>query len=478
MFDVIAQMKDPGSSVGATMTLAIATVGCGVLALPVAFASAGVIVAMMCLVCVAMMTIFSCRSLAQTIMKLDLHCYEDISRELLGPSFETLVRYILIFYNLAACVGYVVIVSDLFLPLQDDIRAVFPALATSKHTMVAFWFVVMLPMSLVRNISSLRHSSLFAIGVAVYLALAIVLRFFFPFSESAAHLGGELVNSLDNISVHHVLASTTAARTTATPFYSHKHVPVGSPHGSSNNPYQTAGTAVEQFHVAWFGAWNGVATLLSIPILMFSFDCESLVFQIFNSLNERHVAKMTQVAMSSTLLVSVLYATIGTFGCLSHGTAVTDNVLHSYNPKKDPVFAAAYVLYSVPAVMAYTLTLFPVRDAIFNLLFNYSVGGHGGEGRVSDACYRMTSFGLSCVCVLVATVTPGIVSVFALLGGMCSSTLCLTYPAAFRIRLHSTGLLRAEPWERRFMYFQVIAGICGGLFGTFVGAVKAFGLAY
>jgi sodium-coupled neutral amino acid transporter 7/8 len=471
MFELLVALRDPGSKVGATLTLAIATVGCGVLALPVAFANAGILLAMTCLICVAMLTVFSCRSIAQAVEKLDLHCYEELSRELLGPSFELAVRGILVFYNLAACVGYVVIISDLFEPLEDNVRAVFPILATSKHTMVAFWFCIMLPMSMVRNISSLRFTSLFAICVAVYLALAIVYRYFVPFHDDGSELS---MSSVLNLMSYHSL--TTHKHVNPLP---RQHQPVVAnitPRSVQQEP--AAAQIFADFHTAWFAAWNGAATLLSIPILMFSFDCESLVFQIFNSLNKRSVETMTQVATASTVLVSSLYTIIGVFGCLANGPRTTDNILASYNPKADPVFAIAYVFYSVPAVMAYTLTLFPVRDALFNALFNYSVGGHGSEDRISPAMFRLTSLLLSCLCVVTATVTPGIVSVFALLGGLCSSTLCLTYPAAFRIALHARGLLPAEPWEKRFMYVQVCIGILGAIFGTFIGVVKFFALDY
>ena len=446
----LSALMDPGSTAGATLNLAIATVGAGLLSLPVAFYDAGIVLALGTLLVVAVFTVISIRFLTQATHKLNLHSYEDLSRELLGPSFESIARYMLLTYNIAVCISYIIIIGQMIEPLQTFVTPVFPILATSKHTMVAFWFVVMLPMSLVRNISSLRYSSFLAIAAAVYLAAAIVYRYFVPF-VTIGDAALALLSNRTESRYHHGGHDVHRRRL---------HV--------NHEALQLHPMIVSLF------TWHGALTMLSMPVLMFSYDCQVLVFEIYHSLARRTVNKMTKVAFGSVVMVSVLYGAVGLFGYLSHGQYTQDNILSNYNPEEDVVFAFAYALYVLPVVMAYTLMLFPTRDSIFNKLYGYSAGG---EAEVSDWTFRVTSILLGLFSVVVAVVVPGMTGMIALVGGMCSSTLTMIYPAAFRMRLNSTGLLKASPMEKRAMYAMMTIGVFGFTFGTISGATKAFGLA-
>lgn len=232
----------------------------------------------------------------------------------------------------------------------------------------------------------------------------------------------------------------------------------------------SVGTMLE-IHLA---SWDFVA-VLSMPIMLFSFDCQSLVFQIYHSLADPSVPAMTRVATLSTSMCFFVYAAAGLFGYLSHGQYIRDNILNNYDPNKDMVFAVAYALYVIPVNLAFALVLFPVRDAIFNYVF-HTTGGDDEESHVSDYHYNITSFGLATLALVLALMTPGLVSIFALLGALCGSTLCFIYPAAYRLRLHYMRVIKPrKSYSLAVMWSMAAVGVFGATMGTAVSVYKMFG---
>jgi amino acid permease len=447
-----------GSASGAALSFAVATVGAGILALPSAFADAGVITSVVVMVVVAFYTVASIRYLAICIETLRLYSYESISRELLGPTFEVIARWMLIVYNFGVAVGYVVAMGELLEPFYPWIASTFPLLQSRESIMIAFWAVVMLPLSFVRHITALNKISLLAVIAIHYIAIAVIYRYFVPWEGTS----GTTYTAAAVLGNHSNVHAPYGRHVTRAPLHTTSGGIVATVSGVSG---------VLEIHLA---SWNFVA-MLAMPIMLFSFDCQSLVFQIYHSLAEPSVPTMTWVATLSTTMCFCVYAAAGLFGYLSHGQYIRDNILNNYNPNKDPVFAVAYALYVIPVNLAFALVLFPVRDAIFNYAF-HTTGGDDEESHVSEFNYNLTSLCLSVLAIVLALVTPGLVSIFSLLGALCGSTLCFIYPASYRLRLHYLRVIKPRKWYSEAVMWSMIAvGVFGATFGTAVSVYKLFG---
>ncbi|KAH9578354.1 Amino acid transporter [Trypanosoma melophagium] len=439
-----------GGVVGAALTLAVTTMGAGILTLPSAFYNAGVVPAMIMLIIVALLTIVSIDYMVLCIDKIGVNSYEQINRVLLGKFNEELVRWMLLVYNIGSAVGYLVVLGDLFEPLQPFISQHIPWLTTRKDTLFVFWLVVILPLSCVPDISFLRFASFLAISASSLISFLVVFRYFVPLKET---------NS----------------------------TPVPPIQYSSN------------FHnVLWF---NGKNPLLALPIMMFSFDCQSLVFQIYSSLHEMNRKNMMRVSIISLIISGGIHAAVGLFGYLGHPTDVRDDVMSNFNPRTDSLFAFGYLIYAIPVNLAFVLILFPTRDAIFLMWYGYNAATAGTtittssplllsssmssssissmtlncqpHGRIALRDHLIVSITLSVACIAAALVVPGVTAVVALLGGICSSTLCFTYPALYRIRLHKSGLLQCSRWREFVMMWGMLAvGVIGGVLGTIVAIME------
>ncbi|KAL7705472.1 Amino acid permease-like protein [Lotmaria passim] len=436
-----------GSTLGAALSLAVTTMGAGILTLPSAYADAGIIPATLMLIGVAIFTVFSVDFIILGVDKLGRNSYEELTRELLGRRMAEVVRWMLIIYNTGAAISYLVVVEDLVAPLQPLVTRHFPLLTTPKHTLLAVWVVLILPLSCVPTLGALHISSFLAISATSLICCMIIFRYFVPGPTPPSAITLEAV------------ANGTASPT-------------------------------------W---WWGINPLLALPIIMFSFDCQSLVFQIYAGLDDMRRSNMMKVSIISLVVTGVIHAAVGFFGYLSNPVDVRGNIISNYDPNVDRLFTVGYILYAAPIILAFVIMLFPIRDSIFILWYGYSSASvathvprskdftrlvdqeeklellsqaeneigvaprkaygsveeelqhvveakkqHNNVETIPPRDHLIISITLSTLCLTVALIVPGIVTVVSLLGGVCSSTLCFLVPGLYRWEMHYKNIARCH----------------------------------
>ncbi|KAK7198891.1 amino acid permease [Novymonas esmeraldas] len=392
--------------VGAALSLSVATTGSGVLAIPSTFQDGGICLVFGVLAFVGVLTIFSIDYLIRCVDCLHLRSYEDISRELLGRWCEEMVRWILIVYNVGVSAGYIVVVGEIFTPMLPLIQPYVPFLTDSWRVMLMVWLFVMLPLSCIPQITKLNYISYIAITATFLISGIIVYRYVVPFD------------------------------------------------GQRNTAPITYFSLSER-------------SFLAVPVMMFSFDCQSLIFQVYSNLETVTRSNMIKVATVSVVVTGSIYAIVGLFGYLSNTPHITGNILANYNPLKDRLFAIGEVAYSFTVIMAYALVLFPSRDAVLILILGYNTATQTSV-QVTGRQSLTVSIVLSTLSILLALRATSVVFIIALLGGMCSSTMCFTYPAVFRLMLHARGLDRCTLIELAIAVCMLIFGVVGGAVSTFV----------
>ena len=171
----------PGSGVGAATNLCSATLGAGVLSLPFALSRTGIVPGLLLLVLAAASTVGSIDLLVRCQSRTGLGGYEAMALVLLGPGALAVAEASVFVFCFGTAVAYVVAVGDLW---QEGVLDVFSARLAGaglawidrEICMGAFWLAVMLPLSLLRRVDSLRYASLVGIGSIVFLVGACVAR--------------------------------------------------------------------------------------------------------------------------------------------------------------------------------------------------------------------------------------------------------------------------------------------------------------
>ena len=470
-------MLESGSILSSSLTLAVAAIGAGMLAFPLAFASLGLVAATAVLTTVAFFTVVSFYYLALGIERLGLCCYEDMTRILLGQSYEKAVRIMLVALNFGVAVCYVVVIGEMMQPLQpalgrylDHSGVLYSLVSTPARCLCVVWLFVMLPLSMTRSIAALRFTTALAICASIYIVLAVVYRQVEPSEAQGTcaldwqmwngatdrdgnlHLSTPSVKNRHKIS-HALYPSGKAGRMESgvppladTPSSAAGGATTVMPSATYGGGYEvdrgSTGTTDDGVTVNTIYFFN-VHTImfLALPIIGYSLDCQCFVFQLFCDMKPevRNAWAMGKVAALSMAVACLMYLLVGAFGYLSFGERTRGNILQNYDPTADWVMGIGYSLYSVPVVMAYALTIFPLRDAIFNYV--YGVSAAEQQDAIPAAHFYAWSLGISVATLAFGVMAPGIVVVIGLLGAICSSTLCFVLPASYRIQMHERGLL-------------------------------------
>eukprot|EP00796_Vickermania_ingenoplastis_P005480 gene5480-3954_t len=401
------EMLSRGSSFSAALSVSVTTVGAGVLVLPSAIQEAGILFVLSILLFDAFLTVLSIDYLVLCVDRLNLRSYEDISRELLGRFSEEVVRWVLITYTCGIAGGYIVVIGEIFTPMLPLIQQYLPFLNSPKHILTLVWFFIMLPLSCNPHINHIHFVSFLAVVATCVICTVIAFRYF--------------------------------------------------------DPIQPPPT---DFRINYF-SFSG-KSLLTLPIMMFSFDCQALVFQVYVNLKKVERISMLKVSLLSVAITSAAYACVGIFGYLSFPGEIDGNILKSYNPLKDHVFAVGVGLYSITIIIAYCLVLFPCRDAVLILLFGYNAATHeDAHDAIPGKTNLIVSVTLSVISYILAVSASGIMFIIAVLGGICSSTICFIYPALFRLMMHFRGVERCSSLGLFSAFFMLVFGVFGGIIGTY-----------
>ena len=190
--------------------------------------------------------------------------------------------------------------------------------ALRVYAMSAFFFLIMMPLSLMEKINSLRFTSFLGVVSIFYLVLATM----YSSISRAVNLG---------------FSETWAQAELFVPDY---------------------------FKI-----------VQAAPIIMFAFTCQVNVFSIYNELERASRRRMGKVSSNAIFLCFMVYALMGAFGVLEYGKETQGNILQNFMPvncdnaKRDPVILVAFVAIALTIVMAFPLNIFPCRYTLDVLLF-------------------------------------------------------------------------------------------------------------
>ncbi|TDH67541.1 hypothetical protein CCR75_005341 [Bremia lactucae] len=368
-----------GSIRGSVFNLAGATLGAGALSLPYAVAVSGLGFAVAQLVLAAVLTIYTIRLLIRAEQITKLKCYEDLAMFCFGRKMTIFVEVNILIFCFGIAVAYLVTLGDLITPL---VKLCFGVQSIFAHRWVLMTIVsgtIMLPLSLLKDISSLQFSSIVGVLSIVFLVVAVAIRSLMYTSANG--------------------------------------IPVD---------------------ISWtINLSRGPNFMLSVPIVMFAFTCQVNVFSIYTELQRPCIRRMNKVVDRATLISFLIYLCIGGVAYLAFGPQLVDpkykgNILLSF-PPNDTLIAISRAAITLTVAVAFPLNIFPCRFTIDMMFF--------ANSEVSRLRHIAVTSGLVLLALLLAILCPSINIVFGIIGGTCSTVVCFCFPAAFIMHLEDGPLL-------------------------------------
>merc|ERR1712146_515211 len=179
----------------------------------------------------------------------------------------------------------------------------------------------------------------------------------------------------------------------------------------------------------------------------------------------RRVGRAAGMAMT---FATIIYSSAGIAGMISFGGDTNSDILVNFDPTNHVYMIIAYLGVAFTITFSFPVMLFPMRDAVLQVLKIGTVYSATTLQRVAVAGTIAASS------LLIGLFVQQIATVFALTGGICGSSLAFSFPGLFALR---TG---AVTRERSGMLLYVatwavfVGGVVAGVFGTGVSIYAMF----
>jgi amino acid permease len=297
-----------GGLLSTGLNLASSSIGAGIIAMPSAFYSSGYIMALIYMVIIAFLTVYSYYLLGQAAEKTGLRSYEQIVRTLIGPGADYFLAFCMWVFSFGAEVSYVVSLKDVLTRFLMDANGTPEFLMHiwgQRLLTFVVWLCVMLPLCLPREINTLRYFSFIAVLFIVFFVICMVIH-----------------------SATHGMRETPRPRVVK---------------------FQTGNVAI-----------GGLSTFV------FAFMNQLNAMECAAELYKPSPIRLTMGASVGVLIVFVLYLFAGLFGYLDFGDKMVDSALKMYNPVKEPLMGVGYGGILLKLCVGFGLHMIPVRQAVYH----------------------------------------------------------------------------------------------------------------
>ncbi|CAC9499060.1 amino acid transporter [Leishmania donovani] len=299
-----------GGILASAFSIASSTIGGGIIGLPAAFQMSGMGMAIIYLIVVVIMAIYSFVLLAIVSHKTGLYNWEIIARRLMGRGWDYFVVFVMWVLCFGGDVSYIIALKSIltgFLKNSPTASEYIKSEPGYRLITSMLWIVVILPMCLPKEINSLRIVSTVAILFVVFFTITCIIH-----SSQSLHARGmrdDLVS------------------------------------------FQTGNTAI-----------NGLSSL------MFAFIAQVNAPEISREMYKFSVHRVFLSALLGMSLCAILYFLTGLFGYLDFGPEVSDSILAMYNPLKNHLMAVSYVGMMLKICVGFALHLIPCRDCVYYMI--------------------------------------------------------------------------------------------------------------
>ncbi|XP_065813533.1 putative sodium-coupled neutral amino acid transporter 8a [Labrus bergylta] len=403
-------------SMGAIFIMLKSALGAGLLNFPWAFARAGGIRSAVTVELVSLVFLVSGLIILGYSSSISGQCtYQAVVKEVCGPAIGQLCEICFVFNLFMISVAFLVIADDQLEKLSGSLYELVTGLPESempyhfytdqRFALTLLCILLILPMSIPKEISIQKYISVLGTLAATYLTIAIIIKYH---------------------TTPHVLIY-------ATPLY-------------------TSGIS----------SWASMFSV--IPTICFGFQCHEASIAIYSSMENQRLSHWVFISVVSMIFCLIIYSLTGVYGYLTFGKDVKADILMSYTGD-DILMVIARLLFGVSIITIYPIILLLGRSVIQDPLLNW----RRRRGNVTTAefesrsRYVLTVLWIT-VTLLIATCIPDISKIISVMGGI-SAIFIFIFPGLCLIFAMQSELVS---WKTRVILtlWGVVTLICGAfIFG-------------
>ncbi|KAM4602335.1 putative sodium-coupled neutral amino acid transporter 8 [Discoglossus pictus] len=295
------------SFVGAIFILLKSALGAGLLNFPWAFNKAGGTHVAVLVELVSLVFLISGLIILGYASSLsNQSTYQGVVRDICGPAIGKLCGICFIFNLFMISIAFLRVVEDQLeklcdsLYLNETVEAVGersrPWYVDERFTLTLLCLLVILPLSIPREISFQKYTSILGTLAACYLTVVVILQYY---------------------------------------LMDHKE-------------------PLKKLYTSNVSSWSNMFSV--IPTICFGFQCHEASITIYSSMKNKSLSNWVVVSVISMLFCLIIYTLTGYYGYLMFGDAVAADILMSY-PGGDVVVIIARLLFAVSIITIYPIIL-------------------------------------------------------------------------------------------------------------------------
>jgi len=196
--------------------------------------------------------------------------------------------------------------------------------------------------------------------------------------------------------------------------------------------------------------------LSAFPLFVFAYQCHPQLPPIYHELQDKTVAKMTNIIYGAMFVESFVYISIGALGYVSFGSNTDSNIIDNYSDDDIPMIVVRCTM------IAHFLFAIPINFVTSRIYF-YQFVGITKEDRDIPWVHTSTTLGLFGTVVLLAILAPGASVFFSLTGSTTGVVIVFVFPGLFAY--YRPDLLWRVPFVAACFVLTFVVGI-GGTFMT------------
>jgi len=298
------------SNLQASFTLFKTFLGTGVLALPFAFKTAGLGLAILVVILVAFLTsrcFFLLLDVAQDKYEMNKISLQKLSQEILGDKGKYAVQASMMVMQLGCCIGIIIFTRNFL-----------------DHVLCKF------------GITSLCHNTVFSVFFCLLLTVPL-----------------SMINNMHYFYIPSLAANFFILVGLLSQTYYNTQVIQANPELKS-----TLGTHLKEFHWTQLPLFFGIAT--------FAFEGVGVIFSIRSAMEKPQ--DFPRILKNEMILLTFIYLVFPTLSYVAFGDKVPDIIFFTL-PTDDPFYLLIQVLYAISALFSYPVQLFPALRIIENSKF-------------------------------------------------------------------------------------------------------------
>eukprot|EP00736_Rhodelphis_marinus_P010843 Rmarinus@m.9858 len=164
------------ATTNAAFNMANAITGAGMLALPYAIAQSGLPLGIVALVVIAAATDWTLRDLVSLALRCNAHTYERLAEIAFGEVGYLILTISQFVYAWGASIAYLIVMADSLPPALYRWTGV-EVLHSREFVLVLMGVVVVLPLSMLKNLHSIARASVISMAAVVFVVVAVVYRY-------------------------------------------------------------------------------------------------------------------------------------------------------------------------------------------------------------------------------------------------------------------------------------------------------------